>query len=531
MTDTKLLATLEAFRSSEDSLATLGDIRRGIEKESLRVNKQGELAQNPHPHALGSSLTHPNITTDFSEAQLEMITGVHKNVESMLSELNEIHQFVYHNIDDQLLWSASMPCILGEPDNMPVGRYGTSNIGQLKTAYRNGLTLRYGKPMQMISGIHFNFSMSDIFWQRLLEIEKSSLSLQAFKTQRNFDMIRNFQRYSWLILYLFGASPALCKTFRQGDSLGMESLDEHTLFMPYATTLRMGKAGYQSTAQESVHVPFNDLKSYVHALTPALTTPYASYEAQGLQNADGTYKQLNGNLLQIENEFYGVIRPKCITQSGERPLNALVARGVEYVEVRLLDVNPFLPLGINASTVRFLDIFLLYCLLADSPADDADGTQRHALNRQLVVENGRKPGLMLQSETGEKSLVQWSEELFANCLAIAKGLDQAQADQGHPYQNVLAQKKVRIRHPDETPSGQVIASLKAYRAPFFRLAMNQSEKHQTWFKNHPLSAEALSRMQEKVKQSHASQSAIEAADDVDFETFRKRYIEQVISQL
>ena len=132
----------------------LRSIRRGIEKESLRVRPDAMLADTPHPAGLGSPLTHPHITTDFSESQLELITGVHTGSEACLEELTAIHQVVYRHIGDEMLWCASMPCKLPADDRIPIGRYGSSNIGRAKTVYRVGLSHRYGRRMQMISGVH-----------------------------------------------------------------------------------------------------------------------------------------------------------------------------------------------------------------------------------------------------------------------------------------------------------------------------------------------------------------------------------------
>src|SRR4030095_14922529 len=139
--------------------AALAGLRRGIEKESLRVRPDGTLATAPHPVPLGSALTHPLVTTDFSESQLELITGVHTSADACIEELTAIHQAVYRAIGDELLWCASMPCRLPEEAAIPIGRYGSSNVGRAKSVYRTGLSHRYGKRMQMISGIHYKFSL------------------------------------------------------------------------------------------------------------------------------------------------------------------------------------------------------------------------------------------------------------------------------------------------------------------------------------------------------------------------------------
>src|SRR4051812_49189554 len=269
--------------------ATLQQIRRGIEKESLRVGPDGKLALTPHSAALGSPLTHPHITTDFSESQLELITGVHTSVDGCLGELSHIHQFVYKHIADEVLWASSMPCGLPADDEIPLGRYGSSNIGRMKTIYRMGLAHRYGRRMQTISGIHYNFSFPGL------------------SSEDYFALIRNFRRHSWLALYLFGASPAVCSSFLAGRSHELRELSAGTHYLPHATSLRMGRLGYQSDAQAALCVSYNNLDNYAASLDAALTRPFPAYEKIGIGSAQD-YRQLNTTLLQIENEFYSTVR-------------------------------------------------------------------------------------------------------------------------------------------------------------------------------------------------------------------------------
>ncbi|HEU6454391.1 MAG TPA: glutamate--cysteine ligase, partial [Roseateles sp.] len=357
---------------------TLLGIRRGIEKESLRALPGGELAMTPHPLALGAALTHPHITTDYSESQLELITGVHVGVDDCLRELTEIHQAVYRALADERLWVSSMPCGLPTDETIPIGRYGSSNVGRAKSVYRMGLGQRYGRRMQTISGIHYNWSLPGV------------------STEGYFSAIRNFRREGWLLLYLFGASPALCDSFVAGREHGLQRLSEHSLYLPHATSLRMGRLGYQSDAQASIAVSYNCLESYAASLQEALTRPYPAYEAIGVQTPGGDYNQLSTSLLQIENEFYSTIRAKRVIRSGERPLHALRERGVEYIEVRLMDLDPFEPVGIGADAIRVLDAFLLHCLHSPSPDDTPGEIAANARNQHRVAARGREPGLMLE---------------------------------------------------------------------------------------------------------------------------------------
>ncbi|MDQ6916688.1 MAG: glutamate--cysteine ligase [Pseudomonadota bacterium] len=487
---------------------TLNSLRRGIEKESLRVQPDGMLASTPHPARLGSALTHPNITTDFSESQLELITGVHASADACLNELTEIHQFVYRVIGEELLWAASMPCRLPAEDKIPLGRYGTSNVGRAKSVYRMGLSHRYGRRMQTISGIHYNFSLP------------GSLSNDAY-----FSLIRNFRRHSWLLLYLFGASPAVCSTFVEGREHGLDRLSGDTLYLPYATSLRMGRLGYQSDAQLSLAVSYNSLEGYGASLQEALTRPYPAYEAIGIRKGED-YRQLATSLLQIENEFYGTIRPKRVIRPGERPLHALRDRGVEYVEVRLMDLDPFHPVGIVAGTIRLLDVFLLHCLLSDSPPDTPQELSAIAGNKQRVASRGREPGLRLTREAAEVQLADWGAEVLAECEQIAAALDAA--TEGNLHRQALSAAAAAIADPASTPSARVLRSMaRDHDNSYVHFVLAQSRAHRDTIMKLPLSQEVVNRFAAEAEASIVEQRRIEAADTLPFETYRRLYLAPV----
>jgi glutamate--cysteine ligase len=501
----------------------LRHLLRGIERESLRVRPDGTLASSAHPQELGSALTHPHITTDFSESQLELITGVQPDVAACLRELTEIHQFVYRHIDDDSLWSGSMPCRLPPDDDIPIGRYGTSNIGQLKTVYRAGLAHRYGRRMQTISGVHYNFSLPDDAMSALQSAMSDTQALSAFRTERYFAAIRNFRRRSWLPLYLFGASPAVCTTFVDGRRHRLQTLSDDTLYLPHATSLRMGPLGYQSDAQSALAVSFNSLERYAASLHHALTEPYPPYVAIGVQADDGTYRQLATTLLQIENEFYGTIRPKRRIRRGERPLHALTARGVEYIEVRSLDVEPFSPVGIDALTMRFLDVFLLHCLLADSPPDTPAEIARIARNQFRVAERGREPGVKLLLDDGEVTLADWGLDVVRACEPISQALDEAAG--GRAHREALDVAGERLHDPASTPSARVLRELhERHGDSYIEFALAHSLAHRATMLALPFDAAVAARLERMAGESIAEQQRIEQADDVPFERFRQQYL-------
>jgi len=500
----------------------------GLEKESLRVTGDGRLAQTPHPPALGSALTHPHITTDYSEALLEFITPPAQRPETGLEFLDEIHRFVYAVLpEDELLLCTSMPIGFERDEDIPIARYGESNIGRMKHVYRVGLAHRYGRAMQAIAGIHFNYSLPTALWPRLSPLLGLGPASQASQASAYFALIRNVQRYGWLLLYLFGASPAADRRFlrcRGGIPQGFEALTPDTYALPFATSLRMSDIGYKNKTQATLFISTNDLDEYVRSLCHAIETPHPPYQAIGVR-VGGRYRQLNANILQIENEYYSPIRPKQIARPCEKPTLALKRRGVRYVEVRALDLNPFEPLGIDAGQMRFLELFLWFCLLQASPPLDREENRRCQDNLLLTAQRGRDPQLRLHDDDGEEiPLRQWAERIL-HCLEPLSRLFDENGGDG-AYGRALAAQRGKVSDPETTPSARMLAEMTARGESFAAFALRLSKAHADHFRHRPLADDRRRWFEALARQSWAEQRRLEREDHLSFEDFLRRYFSE-----
>ena len=508
--------------STDAHRALLSQGRRGIERETLRVDPNGELALTPHPIALGAALTHPTITTDYSESLLEFITPAEHDIADALTELDAAHRYFYTVSQDELLWSESMPCHLPDEATIPIAWYGTSHIGMLKHVYRRGLALRYGKAMQCIAGIHYNFSLAEDLWPVLQAAEQTPGSATDYQSESYIALIRNFRRYSWLLMYLFGASPALASDFLRGKPHQLDVLSGDTLYLPHATSLRMSDLGYQNNAQAGLVPTYNDLASYMQNLVRAVKQPFPAYVALGTRrNGDGEWIQISTNVLQIENEFYSTIRPKRVINSGERPVEALCARGVQYIEVRCLDIDPFEAMGLNLDTGRFMDAFLLFCALDDSPLTTEAEGRENTDNFADTVKRGRLPGLRLQRDGVPVTLQTWGLELLDRIEATATLLD-AQRDDGAHHASLELQR-AKLRDPDCTPSARVLDALRAHDNSFLKFSLAQSRAHAEQFRARPLTPAQHDEFGALARTSIDEQARIEREQSGSFDEFIEAY--------
>ena len=502
----------------------LAGMLRGIEKEGLRVRPDGYLAQTPHPLKLGSKLTHPFITTDYSESLLELITDPRSTPKDTLAMLRQLHVLVYQALPEgELMWPLSMPCMLSSNDaDIPLADYGSSNTGKLKTLYRSGLGIRYGRRMQTIAGLHYNLSFGDgLFehWQTQLT-DKRSESLAEFKNDKYLGLIRNFKRLTSLVLYLLGASPSVCPCFLAGREHDLELLNDSTYYKPTATSLRMGKLGYTNSVQEHLDIRYNNLPEYVAGLRRAIQTPHDSFKKLGLNDADGNPIQINDHILQIENEYYSPIRPKQIADRGETPTEALERRGIAYVEFRAIDLDPYSDVGIRLSSACFLEVMALYCLLNDSPELMPEEEEELAINLERVVNEGRADNLHILNNGVEQPLEDWMLDHLTSMQPLAALLDAHHG--GNDYRAAVALMQGKAGHSESTISAQVNADSKRLGS-LWQLGFTLANQHRDFLLQQTLSPNTQAKYEVLAEKSILQQAEMEEAETEDFMDFIQQY--------
>ena len=514
--------TLEKLKQS-GALDELRFINRGIEKESLRIESSGKLSNRPHPASLGSALTNPYITTDFSEALLELITPTFNDAQSCLDFLSDLHTFVYNNIEDEILWPCSMPCPIDNQEDIPIGNYGTSNSGMIKTIYRRGLSKRYGSMMQTIAGIHYNFSFSDKFFNILVSLEKEK-NEKELKNEVYLHVARNFKRYGWLYFFLYGASPAVCDSFVEKTEYGLDNLPGGGLYKPNATSLRMGDLGYISKAQDELNISYNNLDEYCLDLGNALTTPYKKYQEIG-EFEDNERVQLNSSIIQIENEYYSTIRPKRVCPSGKKPIEVLRAEGINYLELRCVDLDPFCPIGIRREQIDFMDTLLIYCLLKESPPIEGDEAEIIKSNHEKIINNGRDidQNIILNGDKG--TAVNFAEEILLDLKKLSLVAGEAVFENGkNNWLEAINLQIKKLENVEESLSGKVLNDLIHNNKSFKEFGLELANLHSQNFKRENGYGNVL--FENATKESLVKQEIIESEESPDFETFLKEYFNQ-----
>lgn len=522
----RLKSTLARLKNMDQSLDISG-ITRGIEKENLRVNQFGGIAQTDHPAALGATLTHPFITTDFSEALPELITPPISGSLSMLEQsLSNIHIFFTQNMaPDELLWPSSMPGLIKSDQDIRIAEYGDSNVGKMKHIYRVGLSHRYGRMMQTVAGIHYNFSLPDHFFKVLQSLDQSNSSLSSYKSEKYMGLVRNFYRCYWLLPYLFGASPACMANSVSGEVPDYLSAWKGGSYIgEYATSLRMSKLGYQSDTQSDLKICYNTVANYARTLWQATHTPYRSFSDIGVQ-VDDQWRQLNDSILQIENEFYSPIRPKQPIHCGEMPSVALHCRGVEYIELRCIDLNPLLPLNIDIETMAFLDVFLVMCLLTDHQAMPYQECAEMRANFAKVVEKGRDPDLKLFQSNQSYDFLTMAEQTFECLQAVAEWMDECDPDQTD-YQQSVARQYAKLSDVSLTPSHQIVEQMRIRNIGYAELILDLAKRHTDQSRVQTLPDNIQHEFHLAAQQSRQKKQQMEAEDQLPFDQYLAHYFKQ-----
>lgn len=506
-----LIEKLDLFSGNHLPLLLKG--QHGLEKECLRTTAKKEISEKRHPKYLGSPLFHPHFSTDFGEAQLELITPPFPSLDKCLDHLEDLHIYLHHTLGSESLWPSSIPCRLPNLDAVHLASFGMTSEAYKKWLYRKGLSLRYGKAMQLLSGIHYNFSFSLPFWKVLKDEEKSPIPLERYITEKYFHLCRNFLRMGWIISYLFGASPSIDRTFLKKVPSFLKKQDANTLLGPYATSIRMSQMGYFSQIQAQNAVSFNSLKEYTQSLNYMLKTTSTHFEELGVFH-EGKRVQINDKILQIEAEHYCRIRPKPKPNTGQRPIDALNHHGVNYIETRILDLNPFIGVGVDAEPLDFMHLFFVYCLFKESPPISKKEAKVFCDNQNQVALFGRKKGLKLFDGVLQKqvALKNWAHEILDEMHAVAKVFDQTQREAY--YQDLIEIQKDKVDYPYLTPSGQLVELLIQKKQSFVNLTHAQATRYRREYKQKKCSKKLKSHFEELNMKSIKDLDEAEAAEDL-----------------
>ncbi len=506
------------FLHSLSSERLFDSVKRGVEKENLRVTSSGEISQQSHPQALGAALTNAWITTDFSEALVEVVTPPQTKLKTIYDQLTQVSKYVAQHIGKELIWCSSMPVELGDQMSVPLARYGESNIGRLKTLYRRGLCHRYGRAMQVIAGIHYNFSFPGELLALLNQYQGTELSLQNYANESYMQLVRNCLRYAWLIPYLFGASPACANSSLIMPVDYVEVMANGDVIAPYATSLRLSDLGYQNKGQELLKVCYRNVESYAESLTRATRRPFTEFSE--INQSSKSLVQLNDSLLQIANEFYSPVRPKQIAYPCEQPMDALLKRGVAYVEMRMLDLNPLQTIGVCPQQMAFMDVFLTYCLLKSGEPFTSKRYAEYKANLKAVACCGRRPNLMLSIGNKSVPFKEAAKQVFADLYQVAEVLDHSVTTA--QYAEVVEAQYRKLDDIDLTPSAQLLAEMKDSQLSFQEFFLEKSRHYTKQLQKEQPAMQT--ELEQEARRSLEEFAAIEAEPQEPFDAFLARYL-------
>ena len=369
--------------------------------------------------------------------------------------------------------------------------------------------------MQCISGIHVNYSFGKHFWD-ILELSISKNINHQIRSETYFRTLRNIQRNNWFLLYLYGASPILGKNLIN-KKYKFIKINNDEYYLPFATSLRMSSMGYQNMNQSKLFISLNQLDRYLKDLKTATETASKNFAELELSSNEES-AQLNSNMLQIEDEYYAVSRPKNSRNVESRQISKLAKYGVDYLELRSLDLNPFSKCGIEYEDLVFIEVFILYCTLIASPKIGKTEMEDTTKNSHLVSIKGREDGLKLNRNGTRIALQDWGNEILDEMGNIAELFGYKSFDQ--------SKYSEQIKHPDTTLSGRLLNKVVEKKTSFYDLGDSIGNTNKSIYKDISKSQnQHWSIFEEEKYRSNKKQKALEKKTEIPFKENLREYYE------
>ena len=412
----------------------------GVEREGLRVDLKGKLSQKPHPTVFGYKMCNPYITTDFSESQLELITPVFSTTEETYKFLNALYEIVAMELEDEYLWPQSMPAIIPEDKDIPIAEFCGCEEGKVAREYREELFLKYGGKKQLISGIHYNFSFNENIIKKLYENSDKLKNYKAFKDDLYLKVTRNYLRYRWLLIYLLGCTGVVHESYQEDCVKQLEEISKDSFSNEGALSYRNSECGYKNKID--LFPKYNSVKDYV----------------------DSINKFIDEDLIDTPRELYAPIRLKA--KNPKSLLNSLMDDGINYLEYRSIDINPFEKGGIALNDLHFINIFNLFLLIEDE--NDYENWQQEALNNQNTIAINGKNDVELIRDGKSISKVQWGIEILNKIKVINDELQLG-------YEEIIEDIRKRVEDYKETYTYKIIEKVK--KEGYINAHLNLAKKY------------------------------------------------------
>lgn len=423
----------------------------GLEKENIRVTKNGEISLKSHPKVFKED--NPFIKRDFAESQMEMVTPICPSIDEAYNFMENLNNIASLELEDEYLWPQSNPPALPDCEEK-------IKVAELKDEkakkYRENLVKKYGKKRQLVSGVHYNFSFRDEFIEKLYKLQDRKESIREFKNDLYFKIGRNFLKYKWFLNYLTGASPVFHKSYVEKCRNSSENLNGDDFYFKGVGSLRNSRCGYRN--EEDFFVSYNSLEEYIKDIR----------------------KLINDKCIQQAKEYYSSIRFKS-KEAGDM-LDNLEENGVRYIEIRLLDLDPTTKFGISKNSLYLIHLYTLFCLFKEDEKYTLEVHNECIENDNRAIKNSEESTLIIN---GKETTVKEAGLKIIDEMEKIKTVAFDNTEYEEVFSRILKKSRLRFEDSNATIASRLIQGIKEcnYIDYYTKIAIeNRKESERNAFK-------------------------------------------------